>query len=410
METILYLCSNTIHLYGIYILFKTILDESRFPKQIEILTYITYFVINSCTYIFIDNLYLNLISNIVPMFLIMLQYKKPLQTNLFLTTSICAIGMFLDWMFACINPSFIFIETNTTQSITFLSLVFLFRHYFKLEEKSIVNSKYILFLIFISIGTIVIAEMLGPEVNRTNFIVTIILLAINLSNFYLYNSYIENMNIKLLFNTIESSNKAYQNQIKLMTESQEKIRLMKHDLRNHLLKIKHDIDCSNYSTASDYINTMIDSVVHEKEYSKTGNADIDYLLNYKLSIADKIGAVISYNIILPNTLKVDSFDLVVILGNLLDNAIQALEKTDVRVLNIDINYSMGIIVIKIENTFSTKDCSDERNSEHGFGIKSIRTSLKKYNGSLQNDVIDNMYVAKAVICNIEKKGNDKAAV
>ena len=99
-----------------------------------------------------------------------------------------------------------------------------------------------------------------------------------------------------------------------------------------------------------------------------------------------------------------------ILGNLLDNAIQALEKTDVRVLNIDINYSIGIIVVKIENTFSTKDCSHERTSEHGFGIKSIRASLKKYNGSLQNEVIDNMYVAKAVICNIEKKANDKAAV
>lgn len=353
---------------------------------------------------------MNLLSNIVPMFLIMLQYKKPFQTILFLTTGVCAIGMFLDWMFTCINPSFILIKTNTPQSIAFLSLVFLFRHFFTLEEKSIVNSKYIFFLIFISTGTIIIAEMLGPDVDETNFIVSIILLAINFLNFYLYNSYIENMNIKLLFNAIEASNKAYQNQIKIMSESQEKIRLLRHDLKNHLLKIRHDIDCRSYSTACDYIDSMIDSVVHEREYSKTGNADIDYLINYKLSIAEKIGAVISFNVILPNTLKVDSFDLVVILGNLLDNAIHALENTDVRILNIDINYSIGIIVVKIENTFSDKKCSNEKTSEHGFGIKSIQTSLKKYNGTLQNEVIDNMYVAKAVICNIEKKVNNKAAV
>lgn len=403
MQPIVYLISNAVHMYAVYILFTAILGKSKFPKCIEILTYVVYYLINCGVYLFMNNMMLNLISNILPMFIIMLQYRKPIQTYIFLTIGVCAVGMILDWMLFCIFPESMLLKSNTPQSIAFLGLVFLFRHYFNRKEKVVVNSGYVIFLIIISIGTIIIAELSGPEFNSKCFIISVILLIINFLNFYLYDKYIENMQLKIMFNSIETSNQAYQNQIKLMSESQKKIRLLKHDMKNHLLKLKFDIENGNYIKADKYIENMTKNMTAEKEFVKTGNIDFDCLLNYKLSIAEEMNVDFSYHIVLPEELQVDSFDLTVILGNLLDNSLNALKTAKVKLLNIDINYSIGMIVIKIENTFSGMNNTYDNPEEHGYGLISVQTSLEKYNGKLQNDIIDDKYVVKAILYNLKRK-------
>lgn len=193
MQPIVYLISNAVHMYAVYILFTAVLGKSKLPKYAELLTYYVYYLINCGVYLFMDSMMLNLISNILPMFMIMLQYRKPIQTYIFLTIGVCAVGMILDWMLFCIFPESMLLKSNTPQSISFLGLVFLFRHYFNRKEKVIVNSGYVIFLIIISIGTIVIAELSGPEFNVRCFIISLILLVINFLNFYLYDRYIENM-------------------------------------------------------------------------------------------------------------------------------------------------------------------------------------------------------------------------
>ena len=215
MQPAVYLLSNAVHMYAVYILFTAVLGKSRFNKGAEIATYVLYYCVNCGAYLLFDNMALNLISNVVPMFLIMLQYKRPMQTYVFLTVGVCAVGMILDWFLTCINPDFVLMKTNTPQSIMFLGLVFLFRHYFNRKERVILNSKYIVFLVVISVGTIVIAELSGSEFNLKCLVISLILLAINFLNFYLYDRYIENMQFQIMFNAVESSNKAYKNQIKL---------------------------------------------------------------------------------------------------------------------------------------------------------------------------------------------------
>ena len=84
----------------------------------------------------------------------------------------------------------------------------------------------------------------------------------------------------------------------------------------------------------------------------------------------------SCNVVLPEELQVDSFDLTVILGNLLDNALNALKQAEKKILEIDINYSIGMIVIKIENTFSGMNNTYDNPGEHGYGLISVQTSLE----------------------------------
>ncbi|MDO4945474.1 MAG: GHKL domain-containing protein, partial [Ruminococcus sp.] len=172
---------------------------------------------------------------------------------------------------------------------------------------------------------------------------------------------------------------------------------------NHFLKLKYDLENGNYTKANEYIENMTDNLMAEKEFVNMGNVDFDSLLNYKLSIAEEMNVNFSYHVVLPEELQVDSFDLTVILGNLLDNSLNALKSSNIKLLNIDINYSIGMIVIKIENTFSGMNNTYDNPEEHGYGLISVRTSLEKYNGKLQNDIIDNKYVVKAILYNLKRK-------
>ncbi|MGN1153730.1 MAG: sensor histidine kinase [Candidatus Gastranaerophilaceae bacterium] len=403
MQTFVYLISNLVHMYAVYILFKTVLGKSIFNPKIEILTYVAYYIINSAAYLLANSMIITLFSNIVPMFIIMFQYKKPIQTYVFLTFGVAAVGMFIDWFALCVMSSFILVQLGTPQSSLFLGLVFIFRYYFNRKERIIFKSKYVFLLILISLGTIIIAELINVEYNFKSMLIALILMIVNFLNFFLYDRYIEDMQMRIAYKTIQTSNQAYKNQFELMNESQKQVRLLKHDMKNHILKIKLDLENKNYPEAMKYTDEIIRNVSVNTGYVNTGNVDIDCLLNYKLSLADQENVEFEYNINLPDKLQIETFDLVVILGNLLDNSLNALKDAEVKLLKIDINYSIGMIVIRIENTFSEESQKPKSNDEHGYGLISVRNSLAKYDGKLYNDIIDDKYTIKAILYNISSK-------
>lgn len=400
MNTALYLLSNALHVYAMYVFITAILGKSCLSKKFEAFTYIAYYLCNVSIYLFLDNMLLNLLSNLIPLFLIIFQYKKSIINNIFIPILIAAVGMFLDWMCTCVAQDAALVKSNTVQSIALMIIAFLVRYLCRKDEKVFVNSVYTIALIGVSIGTMIIGIFEGPDFNTKSFVIALILIAINILNFYLYNSYIKNIKLKLEYNSVEASNRAYKNQLEIVNESEKRIRLIKHDIKNHLCNIKNNVTNGKNKQAADYIDEILKNIEPEQEFVKTGNSDVDCIVNYKLATAKNMGIEFSVKINLPEELKVNSFDLIVILGNLLDNAINALSTAEHKILKIDINYSVGMIVILIKNTMGNKVKRANEN-EHGYGLVSVRNSLEKYRGTLQNDVIDNYYVAKAIFYNIQ---------
>lgn len=400
MNTALYLLSNALHVYAMYVFITAILGKSCLSKKNEAFTYIAYYLCNVSIYLFLDNMLLNLLSNLIPLFLIIFQYKKSIINNIFIPILIAAVGMFLDWMCTCVAQDAALVKSNTVQSIALMIIAFLVRYFCKKDEKVFVNSVYTIALIGVSIGTMIIGIFEGPDFNIKSFVIALILIAINILNFYLYNSYIKNIKLKLEYNSVEASNRAYKNQLEIVNESEKKIRLIKHDIKNHLCNIKNNVTNGKNKQAADYIDEILKNIEPEQEFVKTGNSDVDCIVNYKLATAKNMGIEFSIKINLPEELKVNSFDLIVILGNLLDNAINALSTAEHKILKIDINYSVGMIVILIKNTMGNKVKRTNEN-EHGYGLISVRNSLEKYRGTLQNDIIDNYYIAKAIFYNIQ---------
>ena len=90
-----------------------------------------------------------------------------------------------------------------------------------------------------------------------------------------------------------------------------------------------------------------------------------------------------------------SFDINVILGNLLENAIEAAGKTENKYLSVHIKLKRGILKVKIENSFESCILCEEQNrketilkttkpftEQHGIGLKNVKKIVEKYNGTM----------------------------
>lgn len=384
MGTILYIASNSIRVYAISVFINIFLGKSRLSLLLNRLTYVSYFLISTIGWLYGKSPTLNLFLNTLPILLITLQYYSSWSKKIFSVISSCVVGMFIDWIAVAFFKESDIINSGFIQAIIFLILCSLFRYYYKNQEDYSFKSKYSWLLILIAIGTALIGVLTVNENSPYDYLIALILLFINFLNFYIYNLEQESIKAQHKLKLIETSNYAYQNQIKIMNESQQKIRFLRHDFYHHMNKLKLLSEENDIQSIKQYLNEMEDAVVIKKEYSKTGNEDVDSLLNYELSRAAEFGTEIIYDVNLPEKLNISSFDMTIILGNLMDNAIEALRYSEKKLLKVNIQFNKGIIRIDIENSYDPKYRKKSDGREHGIGLLSVENTLQKYHGKLDS--------------------------
>lgn len=399
MGIILYLTSNAIRIYAICIFIDTFLGKSRLNSKLKTLTYFAYFFLGSFCWLITKNSTLNIIVNIILVVIITMQYYTSWKKRIFSSLTSCTIGMFIDWIVFSLLGNTELIKTGFVQYNVVLVLAFMFKHIYTRKTDYSFKSKYSLFLILISMGTIIIGILTINDNSSYDYLIAVILLLINLMNFYIYNLEQKHLETQHMLELIEVSNNAYKSQIQIMNESQKKLRFIRHDLQKHLNKIRNLIDNEDFQSIPDYLYEMEEAVAVKHEYSKTGNKDVDSLINYELSLAADLGAAIIYDVNLPEKLNISSFDMTIILGNLMDNAIEALKHSDRKMLKINIQFNKGIIRIDIENSYDPTYKKKNDGREHGIGLLSVENTLQKYHGKLDSYPEESKYHTTAIFYN-----------
>ena len=203
-------------------------------------------------------------------------------------------------------------------------------------------------------------------------------------------------------------NNAYLKQLDIINQSQENIKILRHDIKNHALCLQSLIENDDNDGAADYLRTLINNTNYSDEYSKSGNPEIDSILNYKINKANLFGIKTDINLKIPEKLNIRPFDLSVVLGNLLDNAIEAATKSKKeKQINITMELDRNVIYINISNTFDgnlnyidsklTTTHMDKEN--HGLGLNSVRKSIERYNGTMNIHHKDNLFYVDVLIYN-----------
>lgn len=234
---------------------------------------------------------------------------------------------------------------------------------------------------------------------------TVILLLMLETGFYLFLSMYQKQSDQREQALTAQQAKAYRNQLDILADSQEKIRFLRHDMKNHLQQMRLLLDQNRLAELQSYMQTSESALTNAHEYSRTGNRDIDSLLNYKCAAAEQLGAAVAVDAAVPGALPVEPFDLVVILGNLADNAITALRGAPEKILRISLRYDKNILFLSVQNSCAEPPefaggrpvRKQPDDPAHGIGLNSVGNALEKYHGSLKFSYEDALFTATAML-------------
>lgn len=179
-----------------------------------------------------------------------------------------------------------------------------------------------------------------------------------------------------------------------------------HDTKKHLSAIN---ELNENSVIADYINDMVTALKAHSKTSHSGNHMLDVILNRYETECELKSIDFSYDVKLCNLDFLENYDLVTILGNLLDNAVRAAENTENAFISFYTHYTNTYAVLEISNKCNTPPVFSNNEllttkvnkRQHGLGIKSVKRTLKKYSGDLEwkyNDK-DNIFTAVVMILN-----------
>lgn len=244
----------------------------------------------------------------------------------------------------------------------------------------------------------------SPAVSMT--IITT-LIAVNIIVFMLYDElalfYAEQT--KLI--TIKEKMRFYDHQMAEIVHHQDLLRMQQHDMRNSLLTLKAYIESGETDAAVKHIEKLGAVEVDAGEFARTGILVVDSMVNYKLGKAKKMGAQVAFNAIVPTDIGVAAEDIAAILGNMLDNALEAIANVPQkeRELKLGLEYNTGNLVIKMQNSYkgarsksNGRFVSTKRDDlRHGYGLVSIETILEKYDGLLQCGNDERLFLTKVVM-------------
>lgn len=264
-------------------------------------------------------------------------------------------------------------------------------------------------LIVIPVAGILILGVLlyGGYQGTAATLICVSTLIINLCIFYLYHMMAENYRNLRENDIYRQQTYAYQNQLDVIMESQGRIRALRHDMKNHILALQVLLQKKDWEEAVRYLDSMQDFMVNPSEYLATGNESVDSLLNYKLQRANEVLDTVEARVSIPEKLMLHTFDLNVVLGNLLDNAIEAAERTEEKKLKVMLGLEKGVLFINIRNScqgiadgkMQRLETTKEDAPNHGIGLGNVRRIVEKYqgemeliceNGSMETDII--MYI------------------
>lgn len=181
-----------------------------------------------------------------------------------------------------------------------------------------------------------------------------------------------------------------------------------HDFHNHIGVLRQFLSLEKYGEAVGYLDELQAPIREMADTVWTGDGTADYLINSKAASAAASGIQFQAQVEFPRRTNIRSADLCAILGNLLDNAIEAsrqVPEPERRRVTLTIRRIHQMLVIKVENSFSTIPIQENgklkttkgESGLHGWGLKSAQTAAEKYDGMVQTSITGDTFRAVATL-------------
>lgn len=246
-------------------------------------------------------------------------------------------------------------------------------------------------------------ELQKPGYRLLSIISVLILIIINIVVFRFYIKLSENLELKYKNSIYETEFELLNKHLEERELAVEEFRRKRHDLKHAMVELLQLAKSEEYEQLCSQIEELADLKSLEGiRIADTENSFVDSFINYKYEIARKNQIAFNMKLDVPNRLPFSNSDLCVVLGNALDNAIEANLRGCVEHSYIDLKmkYDGDNLIILVENAFDGKmmksrtgeSITRKRDKEnHGIGIASIKKILEKYHGYYEVTEEKNVY-------------------
>lgn len=405
---IIYLLANFFTIFVIYRFMRIFFESRRRNRTLNLLSYLLYFVATSLFYFWFNIPLITLVINLITMFMISLTYEASIQKRI-----IYVIYMYLFMAVAEIITAAmtgyvyfsVFSQGDYRDSFGVIAVrIVIYGETLLLENIKLTkngrNIGWIFWLasIMIPVSTLILEVIIANQTNLTKVEAVgsvSLLFAVNIIAFYLYDSLAENYIKKSKLALLQKENELYSRQCEIMQSSTEDLQAFRHDMSNQLIILNHLLEEGKDEEARRQLDQLSHFIKGKVIYSTSGNTIIDGLVNYKLQSVASENIKVETEIVVPEQLNIDIADFITLLGNLLDNALEALKKVDreQRILTIKIMFSQERLIGRITNTYCgeiyLKDdkilTSKKEKQKHGYGLSNVEKIIKKYNGYMEID-------------------------
>ena len=347
-------------------------------------------------------------------------FSRKLTGSLAAITGIIAANSIVFVLFSTLtgDPNTAFSSDNIYRIIALVTtqilLVFIYQIMLKLMSRHKIKlsiyewlliSINLLFTLVMFISLIVIKTSEGLT-NFSNYIISGLLLGLILINcitFYMLlklNKAKELLNENILLKQQSDFQKNYADNVK---QQYDEICRLKHDIKHSYTVISTLNSEEKYEELDKYLREYTDEIDSFEVLIDTDNEYVNAIINTKLGSAKRSGI----NILCATTKNftgIGGVDLCNLLGNILDNAIEAAEKCTAPIIEVAIFSDDSKISVTVKNSSFTSPfdavgrlVTTKNSKEHGYGVKTIKRIAKEYNGKSEFYMEDDMFCCHVVL-------------
>lgn len=311
-EQLVYLIGNAFRIYIYFKLLNTMFGTAKVKQIWIIIGFTFYFLINSFGAILFGNFTLNILTNIIPLIALSFLYESKVTSKLFVALAFYVVNMLADGIVYTIIlitkvDSIIMSSGIATVLITFL-IELIFEYIWKKRAYHEIDKLYLATILTVPIGSILVGILTMYQYSIKTITVAFILISFNLLIFYMYDSLQKNYEVIYEKKLLEQAVKAQHSELELLQESQNRIRYLQHDFKNHLISIVNYAKKADNQGLIHYIEDGLGFLSFHQQFVDTGNFEIDSILNYKLQEMKNKNVHLKCSITIPKDLKINVFD------------------------------------------------------------------------------------------------------
>lgn len=178
------------------------------------------------------------------------------------------------------------------------------------------------------------------------------------------------------------------------------IRMIRHDLNNHIAVIQNLLEQNDAARAANYLSELSGSDILSGSARICENDIVNAILSGKTALMERHGIAAEWAVSLPPDLTVADIDLCALFGNALDNAIEAARFAADKHILVCARADKGILMLQVENTYDTPlhmehgrfRTTKADTAAHGLGLRGMQEIARRYGGSLAAETENGRFI------------------